>query len=308
MRKTFMLLLALTAVAGSVCAEQPKAEEYRAIFSSGTYYVEYKANGGRRGLAVKDGARMKYSVKTRAENFLAGGVFSLFKGGSSAEPLYLYADGKYYQYRTKKELQVATEANIRDKNLNPAEGWETARAALALPVALRMFAPDDPFNRYTDTKGSVFDHGSFYDKLFAPGAQSVHRSGQKIPQFRESGQKERKGKLVDYDKYVIEHKTKGGKLLYEDVFYLYYPEGELKTIEVYKHYPNTGEIYGAGVNELGEIRVNKISIKKITRELPKGAFELPSKCKLYAPGLGDMDDLLGNKVLIEEYCKPKEAK
>lgn len=282
-KKLFALALsAATAISWNVFAENPKAEEYRAIFDSGTYYVEYRLNGSTWGLAVKDGTRTKYRVLSVGSILLSGWLGQV-KGGSS-ETVSMYSDGKYYYFLEKKKLRVVTEEQLKDENLNPNEGWEYVQETLMLPQALEILAPNDAFNRF--------------------------RKG-KRPQFTESGQQTKKDKVIDYDRYVIPYKTKSGHLLHEDVFYFYYQDGDLKRIEVYYRGANAdSEPYKGkyNCNDRGEWKRATIKIKKITQELPKDAGELPDKCKIYSAGLGDMNDLLGRDVLLEEYKKPKEAK
>lgn len=42
MKKIAALAMALSMLTATAWAEQPKAEEYRQMMSSGTYYVEYE--------------------------------------------------------------------------------------------------------------------------------------------------------------------------------------------------------------------------------------------------------------------------
>ena len=49
-----------------------------------------------------------------------------------------------------------------------------------------------------------------------------------------------------------------------------------------------------------------MKVKKITQELPENALKIPDGCKVYAAGIGDMDDLLDKQVLVEDYGKKGE--
>ena len=46
-------------------------------------------------------------------------------------------------------------------------------------------------------------------------------------------------------------------------------------------------------------RVNKLQIKKILGEIPKGAFKIDKKTKIYSAGVGDMYDLTSQLVQVE---------
>ena len=57
MKKIAALAMALSMLTATAWAEQPKAEEYRQMMSSGTYYVEYEMDDIIKGLAVSEGKR-----------------------------------------------------------------------------------------------------------------------------------------------------------------------------------------------------------------------------------------------------------
>ena len=57
MKKIAALAMALSLMTATAWAEQPKAEEYKQIMSSGTYYVEYEMDDIIKGLAVSEGKR-----------------------------------------------------------------------------------------------------------------------------------------------------------------------------------------------------------------------------------------------------------
>lgn len=252
------LALATLGTAGAF-AEQPKAEEYRSMMSSGTYYIEYETNHVTKALAVKDGARMDYTVNKKQR----GGASFLIPlvGGflqkTERKPTAMYADRKYYQFQDKKSVVVADEAQLNEENLDPKLAWNSVQLRLALPEELVVFAPADAFNVFT---------------------------GYKAAQFVESGVE----KEMPYDLYSTAHRTKGGDLLFEKLFYFYYNEdGELKKV---KTYLKTAD----GKRTEGML----MKVKKISQEFPKNAFVIPKKYKLYATGMGDMNDLLGRQVEI----------
>ena len=46
-----------------------------------------------------------------------------------------------------------------------------------------------------------------------------------------------------------------------------------------------------------------MKVKKITQTLPKDSLCVPNGYKVYAAGIGDMDDLLDKDVLVEDHSK-----
>lgn len=280
-KKILALALALSALAAGVSAEQPKAEEYRQILSSGTYFIEYEnlvwndpnfsvaeaqhefGSGVPVRLAVADGNRMRNGRGMASKRGFLGGLMGAMNRTDSYLPdAAMYKDGKYYifQFYEQKAL-VVNEEELDSGNLNGEEGWADVRQRLALPEELIVFAPDEPFNEYT---------------------------GYQVPEFKESGQTIEKKDVLDYDVYSIVKKTKGGTILYEKQFWFYYKKGELRKVRVYTQ--NQGE---------EKVLVSAVKVNVITQKLPKGAIELPKNCKVYAAGNGSMSELLNEKELVE---------
>lgn len=273
MKKILALALAFSTFAASALAEQPKAAEYKQIMSSGNFYVEYELNDLKKCLAVKDGKRMDYTVYTSMGNpFLAAvpiiGLASFFIKSDNKEPSALYADGKYYQFQGKKKAIMAYYNQLDDENLDPNEGWSSVRYRLALPEELVVFAPNDVFNSFTEFK---------------------------TPSYVGSGQTTDSKAPLEYDKYSSVEKNKNGGVLFEKIFYMYYKDGELQSIKTFIKSGNADEQL-----------VNTMKIKKLTRELPENVLKIPDGCKVYAAGIGDMDDLLDKQVLVEDYSKKGE--
>lgn len=267
MKRMAALAVALSLMTATAWAEQPKAEEYRQMMSSGTYYVEYEKDSVQKCLAVGDGKRMDYTVYRNSVNPFAfinpiAGLFSLL-GGNKKEPSALYMDHKYYQFQGGNEAIMMEENQLNDENLDPKQGWSSLPYRLALPEELVVFAPEDAFNSVTHYQ---------------------------VPQFVSSGQTKGAAVVLDYDKYSLPVKRKNGTVLYEKLFYFYYKEGALQEIKTYIKANNSKE------QPLGTMK-----IKKITQEMPASALKIPNGCKIYAAGIGDMNDLLDKKVLIEEY-------
>lgn len=270
MKKILAMALAISTFATSAFAEQPKAAEYKQMMSSGNFYVEYELNDVKKCLAVKDGKRMDYTIYTTMGNPLLAaipviGLASFFIKNDKKEPSSLYMDGKYYQFQGKKKAVMAYYNQLDDENLDPKEAWSSIRYRLALPEELVLFAPNDVFNSFTNFKA---------------------------PRYVESGQTKGTKVVLDYDKYSSIVRNKVGGVLFEKLFYMYYKEGELKSIKTF-----------VKTNANEEVLVNTMKVKKITQEMPENALQIPKGCKVYAAGIGDMNDLLEQPVLVEDYSE-----
>ena len=272
-RKLLSATLALSILAtsmGAAFAENPKAEEYRQMFANGTYYIDYDMNDSvRKALAVSDGKRMDYTILMVRNPALAFipvvGLASMFIKETKKDPTALYQDNKYYQFIGKKEARVATTAELQDENLDPSEAWNSVPLRLALPEGLAVLAPNDPFNKSANYT---------------------------IPAFVESGTITDGKNTFDYDTYKAPITGATGNVLADKIFYLYYDNktGDLK--RVITRFKESGDSMEQTITEL--------KIRKVTSELPKNALKMPGGTKVYAAGLGDMDDLLERNVLVEQ--------
>lgn len=282
MKKLLSLTIALATLSATCYAEQPKAADYRNIMSSGNYYVEYEYNYAKKILAVQNGKRMDYTMlQSQPNTALAalGFINPLFAiagflgGGEKKVPSTLYQDGKYYQFESKKKATMAYYNQLDDPNIDPAAGWNMVRVKLALPEALVTFAPNDVFNSFT---------------------------GFKAPRFIESGKKTFGKKEFNYDKYSTTYNNMNGQPMYKKNFYMLYDleKGELQSIKVMVRVGNEEEC-----------EADEIKNIKITGELPEKITDIPEGCKVYAVGLGDINDLVQRPVLVENYSKKEtEAK
>lgn len=268
------LAVSMLNTCGLVFAEQSKAEEYRNILQGDTFCVEYEDSMQKASIAEQGKKRIYYSAGI-SDN---GGFpimaifnpFALFGGGTpKKEPYALFDDGKYYQFKGNKTVIMATRDQIKDPNLDPKEAWDTVRVRLSLPASLRPLVRADRFN---DRFNSVPD-----------------------PIFSESGvEKDKKGKEFEFDKYVTTVKNSNGKVLWEKAYYLYYLDGEITRVKM------TNRV-GDSTNEFVESELQNV---KILAELPeKIKVEIPKGNKVYSAGLGDMDDLLDQSPLLEDYSK-----
>ena len=270
---TLTLSILATSV-GTAFAENPKAEEYRQMFANGTYYIDYDMNDNvRKALAVNEGKRMDYTIITSNNPALQSalafipviGLAGMFIKETKKDPTALYQDNKYYQFIGKKEARVATPTELQDENLDPSEAWSSVPLRLALPEGLVVLAPNDPFNKIANYS---------------------------VPSFVESGTITDGKNTFDYDTYKSPITGATGKVLADKIFYLYYDNknGDLKRVITRFKEPGSSM----------EQTITELKIRKITKELPENALKMPGGTKVYAAGLGDMDDLLDRNVLVEQ--------
>lgn len=273
-KKVLAITLALTTFTGSALAEQPGATEVKNTLQSGKYYLEYEMDYAKKILAVQDNKRMDYTVYKSNGNMAAGmglalinpllGLGAMFIKNESKIPTAYYEAGKFYQFASKKKATMAFWNQLSDPNLDPMENWNTVKQKLALPEELQIFAPKDMFAELM--------------------------TGTNMPVFEESGSASIKGKEYLYDKYISQTKSITGKVLMEKNYFMYYLDNELKFIKTYLRQAN-------GLEQ----QINDIEVKKLTSELPENILKIPEGCKVYAAGIGDMNDLLDQPVQVEAY-------
>ena len=254
--KFLIAVIALISLSLSHChAEQSAAETYREIFRTGNFYVEYKDKWGTRILAGKDGTRLE---RMRYE-FESGGIamlnpLGMIFGGEDKNPEFMYRNGNFYHFIEKDKANFCAEKNLRDENLDPRQGWNKISQSLALPDELAIFFWKDKFRWTTPTIAE--------------------------PTFQKSFLKNLSGKDYDCDRYTCEVKTASGSDVAQLIYDAIYKDGELFRVESY--ISRNGNDYP----------LNVLQIKKIQSEIPKGAFKIYKNTKLYAAGIGDINDLL----------------
>lgn len=273
-KKVIAMALTFSCLTASAFAEQPETAKYRDILQSGKFYVEYELNYAKKILAVQDNKRMDYTIyKSKGNPYAGAGLAlinpflalgSMFIKNESKVPTAYYEAGKFYQFDNKKKAHMAIWNQLNDPNLNPMEGWNAVKQKLALPEELAIFAPNDMF--------------------------AENYAGADVPKFIESGNASINGKDFVYDKYSTSVLSHSGNVLFGNNYYFYYGGGELKHINTFTYSDNSGEVL-----------LRSIEIKKITQELPENILKIPEGCKVYAAGIGDMNDLIEKPVLAEEY-------
>lgn len=200
----------------------------------------------------------------RMERMNYGGIGfsfgSIFGGGGSYKyPEVMYKDGNYYQFTAKDKAMVCHKDRLIDENLDPKQGWNGIWQKLALPMELAVLYWNDPFR----------------DSEYAMEAPEPTWSGKKTV-----------GKVeYDCDRYASRiYSASTGDSYY--VYELLYENGDLKKIQSYVKHGET------------EHPVNMLEIKKIGGTWPADLFRTAEEVKIYAPGTGDMNDLLEQPVEV----------
>ena len=255
-KKIITVLLLLIMNSGIVNAEQPAAEEYRSIFSDGNFYLEFKDKWGTRIIAGKNGTRMErmnYTFEHGALTWL-NPLGAIFGGTGDNNPEVMYKDGKYYYFVAKNKANVCSAENLHNENLDPRQGWNKISNKLAVPNELAVFFWNDPYRG----KSSALN----------------------APKFSSSLKKTLGDKQYDCDRYICGIKELNGNETAQLVYDMLYKDGQLFRAETYILRNNV------------EYPVSTLEITKIQRDIPEGTFKIYKGTKLYAAGMGDIDDLL----------------
>ena len=255
-------------------AENPKAAQFREILNSNSYYVEYdfieKIFG--HGLAVDGDKKISYHADTSVSALNYVPVISVISNiismnNPKLKPDFFYQPGKYYQFIDKKSAVLATERDLNDPYLDPNEGWKYAKECLELPKEFEVFTND-------------------------------------LVKFVESGNKVVGNTQISFDKYVKPIKSIAGNDIAKTVYFVCYnAKGNLDTIISFNVEWNedAGQIFDSSINTYSFKARRTIKIKKITKSLPRSGVNMPKGCKVYRAGIGDINDLTDQLVLVEQY-------
>lgn len=263
MKKIFFVLSLIFSVINfsSTHAEQSKAEEYRKILSSRNFFVEYEDKNVKKIIAEENGRRMlitDLSGKYKAIVSVLNPIGAFFANQITKYPDFMYFNGKYYKFVENDFAFMAEENQLDDENLNPAEEWSAIKKFLSLPDELAVFYWNDEYHKI---------HSNITEPIFS-----------------ESLQKNVDGKIYDCDRYISHAKNSRRNISIN--FDMCYENGELVAVQ--------SAIF---VNEK-EYPLNTLKIKKISAHIPKDSINLDKNAKVYAAGVGDMNDLLENPVFI----------
>lgn len=263
MRSIFLisLLFVLYIMSTNAFAEQPVANEYRKIFQSGTFFIEYKDDNESKVLAEFNNKRMERTSYLKMNwSVYLNPLGALFGGSGSKYPEVLHQNGKYYQFIDEDIAIVLPENKIKNENLDPRQGWNLVNRKLAIPYELLVFYWNDPYFEKSNSMSP--------------------------PRFVKSTKNNINNKNYDCDEYVSEIKSLNNEKIQLKYKMIY---DENKLIEA------SSSILRAGI----EYPINKIKIKKISGEIPKDAFKISKRTKVYSAGVGDIYDLTAQLVQVE---------
>lgn len=260
-KEILALALVLSAVTGAVSAEQPLAQQYREWLQSGTFIVDYEADY--HDYVVSKTLAGYGDMRMERNNIKIKGIIPASAYSKKNYPDTLYRDGKYYKFESKKKAIVALPNQLDDPNLDSSAGWNTLRYNLAIPDE---FAP-------------LYNDAAYKPASAAMGTFMYSGSGKKVVGKQE----------LTYDKYTLPLKSQAGTTLADVTYYYCYVNEKLAYIE--KAIVDNGQEYV----------ISRMKVKEFSNNVPSELFSMPKGCKVYAVGIGDMDDLLNKPALVEEY-------
>lgn len=319
MKKFLLLALLLTAITLPARAEQPAAEEYRQMFRSGNFYVEYQmsvTNSANQKLhspiftlAGRDGNRMQRIVIDK--------MFSQFWNYQSGWlNLSSVLDNATLSYR-RTNLQYAGRGNggFWMKDLLFGKSEKNYPDALFMDGKYYRFRRVDQLLDKTKAYGG---NGTVYAKVLAqedlnsptlneddewefirsdlalPDEFAIfcwdepfRKNFTPAPTYKDSSKRTVDGKEYDCDQYLVDIKNLAGTVIAQELYNMLYDGGKL--IRVQKYFLYNGE----------EDLVLEVDVKNISATVPDNAFKIGRKIKVYAAENGDMQDLLEQPVLVE---------
>lgn len=260
-KQIVVLALILSSLSVCVSAEQPAASQYRNIFKAGNFFVDYESEY--KTYYIGKVVASQNNMRMERNSFRAKGVMSILGIGKKDYPDTLYREGKYYKFASKKKATMALWNQLNDPNIDPKGGWNAVQNTLAVPDEFSPLYSYDPYRSQSAAMGT--------------------------PSFVETVKKTIDKKEYDCDRYILPIRSQSGSTLAEINYFYCYDEGKLLHIE---------KVISANGKEY---YTNRIKIKDFTDNIPEGIFDVPKGCKVYAVGVGDMNDLIEQPVLVEEY-------
>lgn len=317
MKKFLLLVLILTAVTLPVRAEQSAAEEYRQMFRSGNFYVEYR-----------------FIVPNKLTNAFVGSKISSPKftlaGQNGSRMQRITVDKqtsdfwKYYGDQVKiSSIYLAAQSNINRTNIqyaNHSRGF-FGTSEKKHPDALFCDGKYYRFRKVNEIvdKSTIYgSDGTVYGKVLAQedlNSPTLNQDDEwnyiredlslpdelavfcwdepfrdnftPAPAYNGSSKRTVDGKEYDCDQYVVDVKSLAGTVIAQEAYNMLYDGGKLVRVQKY--------LLRDGNEEL----VVEAEIINISSTVPAEAFTIGKKIKVYAAENGDMQDLLEQPVLVE---------
>ena len=272
---TLATLVATGTVFSTASAENAGANAARTLIKSQNFYFEYgtdanllkhKYISNMQGIAIDGNKKMIYSP----------GVFGYMTPN-------WYTDGKtYYKYIDAKSLVEFNQEQIDDPYINPSDG--------AVKEAIEVFK--SPFPEQLSM-------------ITAPEKFTFVSSGSRVI--------DNKGTIESYDKYSRPVKNALGNEVKNQFFYVYYDnKGTLLGVDSIIVAPDedADKILDGIVSKDkknifmgGKYVFQRTVVTKFNNKLPKDMSKINEKTKLFEPYLGDMNELIENRVPIEKSIK-----
>ena len=186
----------------------------------------------------------------------------------------MYQDGKYYTFSTAGDNRIAyvlPETEMENPALNPSEKWDDVPDQLALPEAIAVFGWHD---RWVHHAPSVTE-----------------------PAYSASSERKVGDKSYTCDRYVSDIRTQAGTVAGQIAYDMLYENGRLAIVQK--------SLLRGGQEKL----LKTFHIQAFSSEVPEGAFEVQPAVRVFAAGMGDMNDLLGTPKQLETLGgEKKDAK
>lgn len=186
-----------------------------------------------------------------------------YYNGKKDYPDEMYLNGKYYQFENRKKATVALERHLQDERVDYRGNWNKIKNRLSVPTEFMPLCRVDVFR--------------------ADNMEIL------VPQFLSSSKSKIGNKEYDADTYSAKLTSHTNEVVSETRYVYYYNGDKLEQIDSFFVKNNR-------VSQMGSIK-----IKQITNSVPPQVFEMPKGCKVYAIGLGDMNDLIEQLPVVESY-------
>ena len=182
--------------------------------------------------------------------------------GGNKKPQAMYLHGKFYSFMGIVP-KVMSEEQLSNKHQDPQEGFLGIKSRLAYPDALSVWITEDPFDQ------------EFF--LMSP------------PVYKDSRTATINKKEYACDRYVRDITDLYGQTLGHFFYEMHYDKkGELKIII---------KSFAEGNKDSGSM-TDMLMINKLVSPAPAKLMQF-KRTEVFQPGLGDMDDLLDNRLLAE---------
>ena len=301
--------------------EHANADMYRKILSSGKFCIEYELipydgnvfmgslrTNGRRLLAFDGDKRISYATGAfHVGNRMAmrnNGKFKdwqkeAMRRGDTLMPEVMYQNKKYYQFFGNRAI-VASEEELESDTVNSHEMWNMAKEAVLIPEALSAFLPNSHLVSKFMVGGDDINFGvqSQYSSVYE-GSKKESLLGEELTCdeykikliFTVNGENQTRDMKVCKLYYDSNGVLKYGETMivvaYDDATTIYggLPRGMAQSMK--KHSPSSLRQF--------------ICFEKISNSLPEHIFAFPKGCEVYSMDKGNMNDVLGEPVLVEKY-------